>query len=353
MRAGDLVEVRGAAEILATLDDRGLLRGLPFMPEMIPMLGQRFVVRARVGRACDTIGYTGPRRIPDSVILDDLRCDGGGHDGCGAHCVLYWNEAWLREVGGGAEPEVGHSTGDVEDLRRLVVSSSVDTEAGGPKIYRCQATEFLRASVPEPSWGIASFSRELTSGNVRLLPFLRVLASATYATALTTGSNGLRRGISAVGLSGVTRRVRLAKEARRQPLERTEVRKPSTPDAPATFLEPGQLLKIRPLHEIESQLDERNKTRGLYFDRAEMAPYCGRSTRVLSRVTRFIDEASGEMVELKSDCYVLEGVVCSGVCSSGRWFCPRAISSWWRGSWLTEIETETSSAATSNTGGDR
>lgn len=266
MRAGDLVEVRGAAEILATLDDRGLLRGLPFMPEMIPMLGQRFVVRARVGRACDTIGYTGPRRIPDSVILDDLRCDGGGHDGCGAHCVLYWNEAWLREVGGGAEPEVGHSTGDVEDLRRLVVSSSVDTEAGGPKIYRCQATEFLRASVPEPSWGIASFSRELTSGNVRLLPFLRVLASATYATALTTGSNGLRRGISAVGLSGVTRRVRLAKEARRQPLERTEVRKPSTPDAPATFLEPGQLLKIRPLHEIESQLDERNKTRGLYFD---------------------------------------------------------------------------------------
>jgi hypothetical protein len=34
LRRGDLVEVNSPAEILATLDERGDLEGLPFMPEM-------------------------------------------------------------------------------------------------------------------------------------------------------------------------------------------------------------------------------------------------------------------------------------------------------------------------------
>jgi hypothetical protein len=35
LRVGELVEVRNAAEILATLDDKGELHALPFMPEML------------------------------------------------------------------------------------------------------------------------------------------------------------------------------------------------------------------------------------------------------------------------------------------------------------------------------
>ena len=45
MRAGDRVELRSPAEILATLDERGCLDGLPFMPEMLGFFGRPFTVR--------------------------------------------------------------------------------------------------------------------------------------------------------------------------------------------------------------------------------------------------------------------------------------------------------------------
>jgi hypothetical protein len=42
VRAGEMVEVRSKEEILATLDERGRLHGMPFMPEMLQYCGQRF-----------------------------------------------------------------------------------------------------------------------------------------------------------------------------------------------------------------------------------------------------------------------------------------------------------------------
>ena len=50
LRKGDVVEVRSAAEMLVTLDEQGDRSGLPFMPEMIPLCGQRFTVAARAER---------------------------------------------------------------------------------------------------------------------------------------------------------------------------------------------------------------------------------------------------------------------------------------------------------------
>src|SRR6267142_1519493 len=47
LRAGHWVEVRSADEILATLDDRGALDALPFMPEMLQYCGKRFRVFKR------------------------------------------------------------------------------------------------------------------------------------------------------------------------------------------------------------------------------------------------------------------------------------------------------------------
>src|SRR5262245_41424276 len=98
LRRGDLVEVRGPAEILATLDERGALEALPFMPEMAAFCGRRFTVERRAERICDTVQYTGSRRPPDTVLLADLRCDGLAHGGCQAECRLFWKEAWLRRV---------------------------------------------------------------------------------------------------------------------------------------------------------------------------------------------------------------------------------------------------------------
>src|SRR4051794_24662166 len=101
MRAGDKVELRSPTEILATLDGQGCLGGVPFMPEMLGFFGTSFTVKARVERACDTVNNTGVLRLPNTVILDDLRCDGTGHAGCEAQCRLYWKEAWLRPASSG------------------------------------------------------------------------------------------------------------------------------------------------------------------------------------------------------------------------------------------------------------
>ena len=99
MRSGDLVSLRPPEEILATLDQQGTVDGVPFMPEMLRYFGRAYSVDAQVNRACDTIGYTGVRYMGATVLLEDLRCDGTAHAGCGAQCRIYWKEAWLRPAG--------------------------------------------------------------------------------------------------------------------------------------------------------------------------------------------------------------------------------------------------------------
>lgn len=49
---GQLVEVRSAAEIRATLDADLTREGLPFMPEMLKFRGRRMTVDRRANRAC-------------------------------------------------------------------------------------------------------------------------------------------------------------------------------------------------------------------------------------------------------------------------------------------------------------
>src|SRR5882762_8094878 len=98
LRKGDLVEVRSKEEVLSTLDNDGLLDGLPFMPEMLTYCGQRYRVGAVAHKTCDTVGKTGGRRLESAVHLEDLRCDGSAHGGCEADCLMFWKEAWLRPV---------------------------------------------------------------------------------------------------------------------------------------------------------------------------------------------------------------------------------------------------------------
>ena len=73
LRRGDLVDVKSPAEILATLDERGELGGLPFMPEMAAYCGRRLTVDRRADKICDTVQFSGSRRLPNSVLLEDLR----------------------------------------------------------------------------------------------------------------------------------------------------------------------------------------------------------------------------------------------------------------------------------------
>jgi hypothetical protein len=116
------------------------------------------------------------------------------------------------------------------------------------------------------------------------------------------------------------------------------------PTAEALNLQPGDLVEVKSPAEIEPTLDENGLNRRLSFDR-EMLPYCGGTYRVKRRVERLIDDRTGKMLRIPSDCLILDGVVCSGERSAGRWFCPRQIYPYWREAWLRRVDESSPSRA--------
>jgi hypothetical protein len=85
---------------------------------MVAYCRRRFFVDRRAEKVCDTIEYLGSRRLGDCVLLDDVRCDGSGHDGCQAGCRVYWKEAWLKRVTP-SEPAAGNRD-DLDGRRALL-----------------------------------------------------------------------------------------------------------------------------------------------------------------------------------------------------------------------------------------
>ena len=112
---------------------------------------------------------------------------------------------------------------------------------------------------------------------------------------------------------------------------------PTSPILPTSGLQPGDWVRVKSRSAIEATLNDKGRNRGLFFDREELA-FCDRVFQVRRRISRFIDDRSGQMIELKSDCLSLEGGVCSGENSLGRWFCPRAIYAYWREGWLEPLD---------------
>ena len=100
-------------------------------------------------------------------------------------------------------------------------------------------------------------------------------------------------------------------------------------------LQPGELVRIKTKDEIRETLTgSPPKNRGMTFD-PEMVHYCGRLARVRGRVSRLIDEQTGTMIYIKSDCIVLEGVVCM---ADFHRFCTRSDFPFWREAWLERAE---------------
>jgi hypothetical protein len=319
-RPGDVVEVRSATEILATLDDDGSLEAVPFMPEMLPHVGKRFTVTRRVEKICDTIAATGSRRMTDTVYLDDLRCDGSSHGGCQAGCLFYWKEAWLRPVEAGSDSTPALSETDVlaplEQLSQAGTRTSRVLDGETTEVWKCQATEAFAASAPLKVRHLGQYWREVTSRNYSLLRLLPLLVRAFVLEVATR-----TRIIGPVPLTG----------------DGTG----GEPSAPLN-LQPGDVVTVRPPEEIARTLDEKGLNRGLSFDR-EMLPFCGRTCVVQERVNQIIDDRTGRMIKIRGDAIILDGLVCSGERSVGRWFCPRQIPPYWRESWL--VRSDRSSAS--------
>ena len=311
-RVGDWIRVRPAREILETLDEAGELSGLPFMPEMLQYCGRTFRVHKSAHKTCDAVSSV--RLMADAVHLE-LRCDGSGHDGCQAGCLLFWKTEWLRPADGPdgappAAPEPAH-------WARLLATTRSDVTASGTGRYRCQATELLRATTDvrrRERWDPRLYVRDLTSGNVRLREFV-MFGFIAAINAFTSRWFGWRY---------------------------PRVRGLATAPVPAVELnlQPGELVRVRSKAEILRTLNAERRHRGLWFD-GEAVPFCGSSDRrVLRRVERIIDEKTGVMIHLKTAAVILDGVVCGGKLSSQRMFCPRAIYPYWREAWLERLESD-------------
>jgi hypothetical protein len=309
LQRGDLVVVRSAREILQTLDAEGALEAMPFMPEMVPYCGRRFRVDKRTEKLCDTLGG-GCRRLYHSVLLEDLRCDGSGHDDCQAECRLYWKEAWLKKV----DPRSPDTGPDPDEAGRaaLLERLSRGTRQGqnGKTRYRCQSTALVGATERLSTADPVSYLREYTCGNVGIGEFTRVMTRAVWMEPRA--------------------KLKLLKEP---PVTGKAA---TAPQIEPLGLQPGEWVQVKSVEEIQATLNDKGRNRGLYFDR-EMVPFCGKTFRVRKRIARFVDERSREMIRLKNDCVTLEGAICSGEWSLARWFCPRAIFPYWRECWLKRV----------------
>ena len=301
-RAGDWVEVRTKEEILQTLDSKGQLDGLPFMPEMFQFCGRRFKVYKRAHKTCDTVNDYKGRKMDRAVHLEGIRCDGKAHGGCDAACLIYWKEVWLKEVADSRapekvpsshEPRVGFASGHgcrEED----VWSGTKATPGEKPEdpIYVCQATQVPAATKPLAWWDVRQYFEDWSSGNVGLAGIARGFLYMGF------------RGLENAGI-GLGRPLRWFYELIQRlsggvPYPRRVGQVPAGSKTPTASLnlQPGEWVRVKSYEEILATLDVNNKNRGLYFD-AEMVPYCGRTFRVMRLVKRIVDEKTGRDDQLQ------------------------------------------------------
>jgi hypothetical protein len=320
LRTGDVVLVRSAEEILATLDENARLDGLPFMPEMLPFCGKRVVVYRRADKVCDSIHGGGMRRMYGTVHLTDARCDGSAHGGCEASCLMHWKEDWLepirpegrrspttrrpRRAGGSATP----------DLARLsAVTCTVG--ADGSPVYSCQATAMTAASERMSDFNLRQYVRDVRSGNATARHVVSTVTREAFNHYQRWSRRHLppwlllRGGVALDDLPGTLTQ---------------------TPQGDL-HLHAGDRVRVKSRDEIAATLDADQKTRGLRFF-GQMLEDCGDEARVQARVSRLIDERTGRMLELRNDCIILEGKVCHYR------LCPRAAYKLWREAWLTRID---------------
>jgi hypothetical protein len=275
----DTVEIRSLEEIRSTLDEHGCLEGLPFMPEMTKFAGRR----ARILRSVDKIYDYGRtrdmRHLKGCVLLSALRCDGTQHGECQAGCYLLWKIDWLKRP--------AQTTVPARSAAGSHAPHAPPTVAATPGITRfvCQFTQLHAATQPLGRWDFVQDLRPLIAGNVTLGAFLVAIATRVF--------NAFQAVRGAVGFPV---------------LATPQGRKSSEAAHP---LSSGDAVQVRSADEIIATLDRRGKHRGLWFDR-DMVKYCGRNYRVLGRVERIIDDATGEMRVMKTPCILLDGTDSTG-----------------------------------------
>ena len=295
---GQLVEVRSAREIAATLDADGKLDGLPFMPEMAEHCGKRFRVDRRADITC--VEGHGLRRLNAAVFLEDVRCHGSAHDGCQRNCLVFWKEAWLKPVGTVDAPWLS-----LQETRSAATDALNSLPTRRENRYLCQSTELATATTELPSWNILPFISQVRDGELSASRFVQIIALAAL--------NLIRKSLGLKDVGRLTGRK-------------------STSSRKDLGLQPGEWVRVKLPEEIESTLDSAGRNRGLLFE-AEMSEYAGKYFQMDYPITRMIHEETGKMIRLNNT-VALKGLTCRGLCAKS---CPRNNYWFWRDDWLERV----------------
>jgi hypothetical protein len=298
--AGELVEVRTAAEIAATLDGAGKLDGMPFMPEMLAFCGQRLRVSRRADKTC-VEGFYGMRKLGGAVLLEEARCDGAAHGGCQRNCMMFWKDEWLK-------PAVENQAAIIPDLKAETKArqllSSLPTRSGDR--YACQSTALGAATQAQSKFDVEHLFTDVRRGELSLLGFV-LMAGRTVV-------NRLRH---MVGLPDLEQLIGDSDGKSKVALD----------------LKPGDWVRIRSAEEIKATLGPDGRNLGLTFE-PEMTRYIGGTYEVDFPVRSIILEETGQMARLNRT-VALKTLACTGVCAKN---CPRANTLYWREAWLERVE---------------
>jgi hypothetical protein len=183
-------------------------------------------------------------------------------------------------------------------------------------IYRCQATQLLRASTHLSALALGQYVHDVRTGNERLLVVLRGLLIVLFNKYQWRIGRRLPKWLR-------------IKSGQRYPFYQ------GTGDGsrtPVLGLQIGELVEVKSKDEIMATLSPENRNRGMWFD-GEMLPYVGKRFRVSGRIERIIHEKEGRMIKL-NDCVTLEGAICGGIYHR---FCQRAVLLYWREAWLRRV----------------
>jgi len=244
------------------------------------------------------------------VVLKMNRCDGCFHGDCQMGCEFLWKLDWLehadapeQDAGSVVPPESTPSQLQEKLVQLTAGTGNQEPTKSSGQFFRCQATE-LGAATRQTS--PLHFGQYLVEHKTNGTPWSAIVR---YIAMLLV-KKGLRRSDNVAG-----------------PCKRTPV--------DVLNLQPGDSVKVKPMEKILETLDARGCNRGLWFDPAEMKPFCGQTLTVTRRIDRIIDEGSGELLEMKVPSIVLDETQCSGL---HRRFCSRAMLHFWREVWLERVD---------------
>jgi hypothetical protein len=331
LKAGEWVRVRSKEEILATLDARSRLDGMPFQPEMLAYCGKLYRVGKVAHKTCDTVNKTGSRAVPDAVHLEGVRCEGGAHSGCQARCLLFWKEAWLIRAEGVRYRRVpkGDPRCTEAMLRAAVVAPGMDPSDPDPT-WVCQATALPEMTMPLPWWDVRQYIKDVATGNHTPGKVIKMLSFGGFKILLRVAP---RIGIKQASMIKAYDAFQKLRGGRPYPQADGTIPLDKPTPHEVLHLRPGETVVVKSPEAIRATLNVQGRNRGMWFDQ-EMVKFCGNRYTVELRVERLIDETTGKMLVMKNPCIQLQGVTCGGECTSDRFGCPRAINAYWRETWL-------------------